>query len=118
MAKKTFVLIACVGPFSRHGEFAYKACATHGTHYLDATGEAPFTKKMVKKYENVAKSSGAIMIGQAAIESSPSDICTWTLAKTLREELDSSTGKVTIVVDVRYAIPPCHALSKHSFLNP
>jgi len=100
LAKTSFVLITCVGPFAKHGEFAYKACANHGTHYLDTTGEAPFTKSMIQKYENAAKTSGAIMLSQVAVQSAPADIITWTLAKNLKEKLDADTGKVTVVTSI------------------
>jgi len=64
LAKKTKVLIAAVGPYAQYGEHAFKACAENATHYLDATGEVPYVLDMIKKYERVAKQSGAIMIPQ------------------------------------------------------
>ncbi|KAM0251642.1 hypothetical protein ACHAQJ_008102 [Trichoderma viride] len=43
LARKTYCLITTLGPYSRHGEHAFKACAEAGTHYLDCTGEVPWT---------------------------------------------------------------------------
>ncbi|CEJ89356.1 hypothetical protein VHEMI05202 [[Torrubiella] hemipterigena] len=51
---------------------------------------------MTQKYEAVAKASGAIMIPQSGLDSVPSDICTWQLATTLREELNVKTKDVVI----------------------
>lgn len=95
---KTFVLITTVGPYSAHGEHAVKACAEAGTHYFDITGESPWTYKMIKKYEKVAKRSGAILIPQIGLESAPADLCTWALATTLRKQMGVKTKDVTISI--------------------
>ncbi|RGP77745.1 hypothetical protein FLONG3_4134 [Fusarium longipes] len=98
LAKKTCVLLTTVGPYSLHGEHAYKACAEEGTHYVDVTGEAAWVHKMIKKYEATAKKTGAILIPQAGIESAPADLSTWALAKKIRTELGSQTKDVTISI--------------------
>jgi short subunit dehydrogenase-like uncharacterized protein len=59
LAKKTFILIAAIGPYHKYGEHAFKACAEAGTHYLDCTGEAVWHSAMIKKYHETAKASGA-----------------------------------------------------------
>ena len=98
LAKKTFVLITTVGPYAKYGEPAFRACAENGTHYLDVTGEAAWTRAMIRKYEQVAKKSGAIMFPQSGIESAPSDIINWALASRIRSELGAQTGDVTLSV--------------------
>ncbi|CAP68754.1 uncharacterized protein PODANS_7_7230 [Podospora anserina S mat+] len=98
LAKKTFILITTVGPYSAHGEHAFKACAQNGTHYLDVTGEVPYVAAMIKKYEDTAKSTGAIMIPQIGIESAPPDLLTFALANTLKEELNAKTADVTVSI--------------------
>jgi short subunit dehydrogenase-like uncharacterized protein len=94
LARKTTVLITTVGPYSVYGEPAFKACAENGTHYLDCTGEVPWVYKMIKKYEAVAKMTGAIMIPQIGIESAPSDVLTWSLVSLIRSRLSVPTGQV------------------------
>ena len=61
LAKKTTVLINAVGPYYLFSEPVVKACAEAGTHYIDCTGEVPWVKKMIEKYEETAKKSGAIV---------------------------------------------------------
>jgi short subunit dehydrogenase-like uncharacterized protein len=100
LAKKTFVMITTVGPYSQYGEQAVKACVEAGTHYFDATGEAPWVYKMIKKYESIAKESGAILIPQMGLESAPPDLCTWSLANTLRKEMDAQTKDVVLSLHV------------------
>ncbi|KAI6352129.1 hypothetical protein MCOR25_009545 [Pyricularia grisea] len=105
LAKKTFILLATVGPYSLHGEHAFKACAENGTHYLDVTGEIPWTLSMLKKYEDSAKATGAIMIPQIGFESAPADLFSFTLVKTIREELHAPTRDVRLAVDMTNPFP-------------
>jgi short subunit dehydrogenase-like uncharacterized protein len=96
LARKTFCLITTLGPYTRYGEFVFKACANAGTHYLDCTGEVPFTLAMIKKYETVAENTGAWMFPQSGLESAPSDLLTWALVSTIRSKLSSPTGDVVM----------------------
>jgi len=98
LAKKTTLLVATIGPYALYGEYAFKACAQNGTHYLDVTGEVPFVADMINKYEKDAKASGAIMIPQIGIESSPADLVTWSLVKMIRERLSAATAEVVLSV--------------------
>ncbi|UKZ80641.1 hypothetical protein TrVFT333_008404 [Trichoderma virens FT-333] len=111
LAKKTFVLITTVGPYSAHGEYAVKACAEAGTHYFDVTGETPWVYKMIKKYEKTAKESGAILIPQMALEAAPADLLTWSLAQTLRKQMDARTKDVVISIHNMRSTPSGGTLS-------
>lgn len=103
--KKTFVFITTVGPYSLYGEHGFKACAHAGTHYLDVTGEFPWTDKMIRKYEKTARASGAIMIPQIGIESAPPDLSTWALAKCLREQLGAKTKETFVTIHKLRFVP-------------
>lgn len=96
LAKKTFILITTVGPYGKLGEHAFKACAENGTHYLDVTGEVPFVARMINKYEDAAKASGALLFPQIGIESAPSDLVTWSLASLIRSEFKAKTREVVV----------------------
>jgi short subunit dehydrogenase-like uncharacterized protein len=98
LAKKTYILVTTVGPYGQYGEHAFKACAENGTHYLDATGEVPFVARMIRKYESVAKASGAIMFPQIGVDSAPSDLVTWSLAALNRSQFSAGTKDVTVSV--------------------
>ncbi|EXJ92909.1 hypothetical protein A1O3_01465 [Capronia epimyces CBS 606.96] len=105
LARKTFCLIATVGPYALFGEHAFKACAETGTHYLDCTPEVPWTLTMIKKYEAAAKASGACMFPQCAMESAPSDLLTWKLAEEARSRLSSQIGQVVMDLHELPSIP-------------
>lgn len=98
LAVKTKVMISTVGPYCKYGEKVFKVCAEAGTHYFDVTGESVWVSSMIKKYEDVAKNSGAIMVPQIGVESAPSDLTTWLLAEHVRDELDADTKEVTIAI--------------------
>ena len=92
------VIISTVGPYSKYGEYAFKACAQSGTHYLDVTGEVPFVADMIKKYEAAAKESGSILISQVGIESAPPDLVTYTLVNMIKERFSAPTGEVVVSI--------------------
>lgn len=94
LAAKTRALIATVGPYILHGEPAFAACAQHGTHYLDVSGETPFMSRMNSKYGDRAAETGAVCISQLGLESVPADLMTWVLARLLRKELNAELGHV------------------------
>jgi hypothetical protein len=94
-----------VGPYFQYGEFAFKACAENGTHYFDVTGEVPWVKRMIERYEKTAQESGAMMFPEIGIESAPPDLLTWSLAKTLREKLSAKTGDVNVSIHKLEYVP-------------
>ena len=109
LARKTFILITAVGPYGSYGEHAFEACAKHGTHYMDCTGEVPWVSRMIKKYEDVAKSSGALMFPQIAIESAPPDLVTWCLAGLIKSERNAGTRDVTVsILRLKYVASGMH----------
>ncbi|KAI1101976.1 hypothetical protein F4804DRAFT_343566 [Jackrogersella minutella] len=105
LAEKTFALITTVGPYARYGEHAFKACAEAGTHYFDCTGEAVWHLHMINKYEATAKTTGACLFPQAAIESAPSDLMTFSMASLVRSELSVPVSDVVISVHEIHGAP-------------
>lgn len=70
---------------------------------MDITGEIPWVMSMVKKYEKVAKSTGAVLISQSAVESLPSDLVTYAIVKRIHQELSTTTREVIFSVeDIKY----------------
>jgi short subunit dehydrogenase-like uncharacterized protein len=55
------VLVATVGPFTRHGWTAARVCAEAGGRYLDSTGEPPFVRRVADELTPVAVGSGAVL---------------------------------------------------------
>ncbi|KAH2029615.1 hypothetical protein KXV43_000412 [Aspergillus fumigatus] len=94
LVQRTKVIINCVGPYHLYSTPVVEACANHGTHYVDATGETPWIREIIEKYHDVAKSNGAIIIPSVGVESAPADIVAWSVVKRVREDLSSDTKEV------------------------
>jgi len=74
LAKNAKVVLTTVGPFARHGEPLFQACAEHGTDYVDSCGEFSFVRKMRAAYDTRARESGAIMVSCCGVDSIPTDL--------------------------------------------
>ncbi|CAI7661811.1 unnamed protein product [Penicillium manginii] len=95
LAKKTKIIINCIGPYHKYSSPVVEACANNGTHYLDVTGETPWIKIMIDKYHDTAKNNGAIIIHSVGVESAPADMLAWALVKKVREDLSCNTREIT-----------------------
>ncbi|KAJ4354131.1 uncharacterized protein N0V89_005864 [Didymosphaeria variabile] len=94
LARKTRVLITTVGPFHLHGSLVMEVCATAGTHYVDSTGETPWVYEVAHKCHELAKSNGACLITQCAMDSAPADLAAYALVRFLRENCVAETKEV------------------------
>lgn len=67
-------VIACAGPFVRHGEPVVRAAAETGTHYVDTTGEQPFMALVRERYDAAARRSGAALVPAMGFDYVPGDL--------------------------------------------
>ncbi|HEX5146276.1 MAG TPA: saccharopine dehydrogenase NADP-binding domain-containing protein, partial [Conexibacter sp.] len=67
-------VIACAGPFARHGEPVVRAAAQTGTHYVDTTGEQPFMALVRERWDAVARRSGAALVPAMGFDYAPGDL--------------------------------------------
>lgn len=74
LAASARVVISTVGPYDLYGEQLVAACVKHGTHYCDLTGEPQFVHRMIERYEQDAKASGACIVHCCGFDSIPSDL--------------------------------------------
>jgi short subunit dehydrogenase-like uncharacterized protein len=95
LASRTQILLNCVGPYHLYSTPVVAACAEHGTHYLDVTGETPWVREMVQKYHETAKANKAILIPEIGIESAPSDLLAYINVSTIRNSLNCGVRDVT-----------------------
>jgi short subunit dehydrogenase-like uncharacterized protein len=88
MAGAARVVVSTVGPYLRHGLPVVEACARAGTHYADLTGEVPFVREAIDRYDAVARASGARLVHGCGYDSVPSDLALLTLHR--RVEADGA----------------------------
>ncbi len=98
MASRTRVLITTVGPYLKYGLPVVEACAEHGTHYLDLTGEVLFMRQSIDGYDAAAKRTGARIIHSCGFDSIPSDLGVFALHRAAAEDGDGALG------DTRFAV--------------
>ncbi|MFL9875786.1 saccharopine dehydrogenase family protein [Paraburkholderia megapolitana] len=94
MCTRTRVVVSTVGPYALYGEPLVKVCAQSGTDYCDLTGETPWIRKMVEKYEPVAQQSGARIVHCCGFDSVPSDMGVYFLQQQAKQQWDAPATHV------------------------
>lgn len=74
LAARSRVVITTVGPYLQFGEPLVQACATHGTDYVDLTGEPEFVDRMIANYDDTARRTGARIVNCCGFDSIPHDL--------------------------------------------
>jgi short subunit dehydrogenase-like uncharacterized protein len=98
LAQKTRVILNTIGPYYLYSTPVVEAAAQTGTHYLDVTGETPWIKEIILKYEATAKKTGAILIPEIGLESAPSDLIAYIATRLVRKVWDC--GVMDVVASV------------------
>ena len=81
LVQQTRVVLTTVGPYARYGSELVAACAEHGTHYCDLTGEVHWMKDMIANHESAAQASGARIVHTCGFDSIPSDLGVYALQR-------------------------------------
>ncbi len=74
LASRTRVLATTVGPYARFGVPVARACAEHGTHYADITGEEGFVRTLEREVDATARETGATMVVCCGFDAVPHDL--------------------------------------------
>lgn len=98
MCAQAKVIISTVGPYALYGEPLVKACVENGTDYCDLTGEVQWIKRMLDKYEDQAKASGARIVHCSGFDSIPSDMGVYFLQQNAMQQLGSYCNTVKMRV--------------------
>ncbi|KAF1847323.1 uncharacterized protein K460DRAFT_306376 [Cucurbitaria berberidis CBS 394.84] len=118
LVKKAKLVITTVGPFMYYGEAVLAACANHGTHYLDCTGEVPWIYDMVAKYDGLAKKNHSIIIPECGLDSVPADIMAYVLAREVRKRYNEACERAIMTLyDFKSGISGGTALTLLELLN-
>ncbi|QBM17024.1 putative trans-acting enoyl reductase [Marinobacter sp. JH2] len=100
LCEQTKLVISTVGPYALYGEPLIKACVSTGTDYCDLTGEVQWIGRMIKRYEDQAKESGARIVHCCGFDSIPSDMGVWFLQKNAEETFGEPCQDVRMRVKV------------------
>ncbi|MGQ9424886.1 saccharopine dehydrogenase family protein [Gilvimarinus sp. F26214L] len=98
MCEKTALVISTVGPYALYGEPLVQACAQTGTDYCDLTGEVQWMWRMIDRYQESARQSGARIVHTCGFDSIPSDLGVWFCQQKAREIFGSYCTEVKMRV--------------------
>ena len=98
MCWQSKVVISTVGPYALYGETLVKVCAETGTDYCDLTGEPQWIKRMIDRYQAVAKKSGARIVHCCGFDSIPSDLGVYFLQEVALQQQGSYCQQVKMRV--------------------
>jgi short subunit dehydrogenase-like uncharacterized protein len=89
MVASTRVVLTTAGPFALYGTPVVDACVRLGAHYCDITGETPWVREMIDRYQARASADGTKIVTCCGFDSVPADIGTMLVVRALR---DAGTG--------------------------
>jgi short subunit dehydrogenase-like uncharacterized protein len=98
MAARTRVVCTTVGPYLKYGEALLSAVANAGTDYVDLTGEVPFVRYAIDKYDDLARSTGARIVNACGYDSIPSDLGVYALHRKVSDDNAGALTDTTMVV--------------------
>lgn len=76
-------VIACAGPFVRYGEQVARAAVETATHYVDTTGEQPFMRLLLDRYDAAARAAGVALVPAMGFDYVPGDLLAHQVAQGL-----------------------------------
>ena len=103
LVPRTKVVCTTVGPYGQHGRRLASACARHGTHYCDITGEVPFIRASIDDNHTKAIETNARIVHCCGFDSIPSDLGTHLLWDHAHREGGSLAWVKTFVGEMRGA---------------
>ena len=94
MVSAAKVVITTVGPYQLYGEELVRQCASHGTDYVDLSGEPAWMHHTIETYNEMAKSSGARIVHSCGFDSIPFDLGVFHLQEHARAVTGSTVSRV------------------------
>lgn len=96
------VVVNLAGPYSsQNAEVLVRQCAKQGRHYVDLTGETPWVKEMIERYDYLAASTSACIVPSCGFDSIPGDLAAYLSAQKLASS--SSDAQITRSESYYYA---------------
>jgi len=89
MARKSQVVLNCVGPYRFYGEAVVRACVEGRASYVDISGEPQFLERMQLEYHGAAKDSQIWVVGACGFDSIPADMGTVFLEDSFEGQVNS-----------------------------
>lgn len=98
LVSRTHVVCSTVGPYALFGSKLVAACAHHGTHYCDLTGEVQWMRRMIDVNHRRAMDTGARIVHTCGFDSIPSDLGTLRVQQVMRAQHGVASARVKLRV--------------------
>lgn len=95
LVSQTRIILNTAGPFALYGDPIVDACARHGTHYVDITGETPWIRRVIDRHHETAARNGTRIVPSCGFDSVPSDLGAHLIVRHIQKELGSQCISVT-----------------------
>ena len=89
------LVLTTVGPYARLGMPLVQACVQAGTDYVDLSGEIPFLRACIDRFQGEAEQRGIRLVQTCGIVAAMVDLAVWDLA---RHAADAGAGELTDVI--------------------
>ncbi len=76
LAMRTSVVLNCAGPYTSQAEGLIEACVQSGTSYVDLSGEIPLLRRVIDRFDELARFAGVQIVQMAGWEAMPADLTT------------------------------------------
>jgi short subunit dehydrogenase-like uncharacterized protein len=96
MAERASAIVNLVGPYARYGEPVIEACVEAGCHYLDLTGEIPFVRRIIDRYDAPARDAGVKVVQVCGYEALPPDLGVLLALEAARERFGEGLAEVEL----------------------
>ncbi len=101
-AATTAAIVNFAGPFARMAPMVIEACVEAGISYVDVTGEIDFVARMIDRWDDAARTSGARIVQVCGFESLPFDL----LALAGIERLAAEHSEEPVVIEEIFSGTP------------
>jgi len=98
MAERGSAIVNLVGPYTRYGEPVIAASVDCSTHYLDLTGEIPFARRMLDRYDRPARDAGVKVVQVCGYEALAPDLGVLMASEAARERFREPLAEVEVEV--------------------
>ena len=105
MASRARAVVNLVGPYTLHATPVIEACVSGGAHYVDLTGEIPFARRMLDRFDAAAADAGVKIVQTCGFESLPPDLAVLLATERATERWGEGLSEVDLEVHMR-ATPP------------
>lgn len=96
LAQGARVIASTAGPFALHSDALVHACATHGTHWCDLTGETAWVRRLIDRHHEEAVKRGTRIVPFCGFDSIPSDTAVDCLTREARDRWDEDIARVEV----------------------